>query len=64
MSFNDSVEMTMFLCLVCFLFMQKCKVSEIYAFLALYAEIQYGHQKWREIHFLGKKLPDESIPGD
>ena len=59
MSINEFVEMTVFLCLICFSIYDKMQGSPdesglfiffvylFYFFFALYAEIQNGHQKWQ-----------------
>ena len=48
MSINDFVEMTIFLCLA------------FYFFLAFYAEIQDGRQKWQENDFWVKSPVDSA----
>ena len=54
MNINDCVEMTMFLCLTCFLFMQKMHYFRDKCIFAFYAEIRDGHQKWQENNFWKK----------
>ena len=50
MSINDFIEMTIFLCLICFV---DEHVFFIF-FFAFYAETQDGCQQWLENDFLGK----------
>ena len=59
MSINEFVEMTIFLCLICFSIYDKMQgfIVEFGLFIflfifAFYAEIQDGCQKWRENNFL------------
>ena len=52
MSKNDFVEMTIFLCLICFFHLSQ-NTSFFFVF-AFYAEIQDGRQKWRENNFWEK----------
>ena len=55
------VEVIMFLCsLYFFSIYAKMQGFGDICISAFYAEIQIGLQKWRENHFLGKKLPDDS----
>ena len=66
MSINQFVEMTVFLCLICFFsiydkmqgFLDESGLF-IY-FLAFYAEIQNGHQKWLENDFWEKSKVDSA----
>ena len=59
MSINEFVEMTMFLCLICFSIYDKMQgfIDEsglfIYFFfcVCVYTKIQDGRQKWRENNF-------------
>ena len=71
MSINEFVEMTIFLCLICFSIYDKMQgfiyesglftflFSYLFIFLAFYTEIQDGHQKWQENDFC-EKLPVDS----
>ena len=66
MSINDFVEMTIFLCLICFsIFFYKMQafIDEsglfiyffyLFIFFCVFREIQDGCQKWREKQFLSK----------
>ena len=54
---NEFVDMTIFLCLICFSIYDKMQgfIDEsglfIYLFFTFYAEIQDGRQKWQENDF-------------
>ena len=62
MSINQFVEMTVFLCLTCFFSIydkiQGLFIYLFFFFLAFYAEIQNGHQKWWENDFWEKSPVD------
>ena len=67
MSINEFVEMTIFLCLICFSIYDKMQSfideSGLYIYLfsfAFYPEIQDGHQKWRENNFCEKSPVDSA----
>ena len=70
MSINEFVEMTIFLCLICFSINDKLQgfIDEsdlfiflfIYFFFVFYVEIQDGHQKWWENDFC-EKSPVDSL---
>ena len=64
-SINQFVEITVFLCLICFSiydkmqgFLDESGLFFIYLFILRYAEIQNGHQKWRENDFWEKSTVD------
>ena len=57
MSINDSVEMTIFLCLMFFHFLPKCKVFVYEYFMT---EIQDDCQKWQENNFWEKSPIDST----
>ena len=61
MSINQFVEMTVFLCLICFPiydkmqgFLDESGLFIYFYFFAFYTEIQDGRQKWRENNFCEK----------
>ena len=69
MSIYEFVEMTIFLCLICFSIYDKMQgfidesglavflfIYLFFFFFAFYTEIQDGRQKWRENNFC-EKLP-------
>ena len=65
MSINEFVEMTIFLCLICFsiydIMQGFIDESGLFIFfLAFYTEIQDGCQKWRENDFC-EKSPENSV---
>ena len=69
MSINQFVKMTVFLCLICFSIYDKMQgfldESGLFIFLFIfcgffYAEIQNGHQKWRENDFWEKSPVDSA----
>ena len=69
-SINQFVEMAVFLCLICFSiydkmqgFLDESGLFIFYLFIyffAFYAEIQNGHEKWRENDFWKKSPVDYS----
>ena len=66
MSINEFVEMTIFLCLICFSiydkmqgFIDESGLFTFYLFICILCRIQDGHQKWRENDFC-KKSPVDS----
>ena len=63
MRINDSVEMTIFLCLICFSIYAKMQgFADEYVFFffffAFYVEIHDGRQKWQENDFWGNSSVD------
>ena len=59
MCINLFVEMTVFLCLICFFIYDKIQgfldeIGLFIIFFAFYAEIQNGHQMWHENNFWEK----------
>ena len=60
MSINQFVEITVFLCLICFSIYVKMQGVFFWFFFPFYAEIQNGHQKWRENDFWEKSLVDSA----
>ena len=57
MSINVCVKMTMFICLMFFYLMQKCKVSEMNEFLLFMQKFKMAAKNGEENNFL-EKSPD------
>ena len=67
MSINQFVEMTIFLCLICFSIYDKmqgftddCGLFIFYLFFCVLCRNSNGHQKWRENHFWEKSPVDSA----